>query len=69
MSAIDIQTIKSIKKDFGDRVRVIFLSYKLTLDIIREVQKTRNISDDEINLSLQKIGSLYDNFMENRDFI
>lgn len=62
----DIKSINDIKKDFGDKIRVIFISYNAPEKILREIQETRNINDDEINLRLQKMDSLYNDFFDNR---
>ena len=52
---IDVDTIDAIKSDYGGRVRVVFLLFDAPREIILAIQKSRRISDDEIDLRVQKI--------------
>jgi len=51
----DVDTIDAIKSDYTGLVRVIFLLYDAPREIILAIQKSRRISDDEIDLRVQKI--------------
>jgi len=51
----DVDTIDAIKSDYTGLVRVIFLLYDAPREIILAIQKSRRISDDEVNLRVQKI--------------
>ena len=64
----DKKTILGIKKDFKDRVRVIFLLFDRLEDTLVEIQKERNIKDDEINLRVEKYRALNQEFLDNRSF-
>lgn len=63
----DIKVIRSIKNDFENNVRVLYLFYNAPKDSIEEIQRTRNISDDEIKLRIQKIDSLFDDYRTNSE--
>lgn len=62
----DRLTITQIKKDFNERVRVIFLLFDKLEDTLLEIQKERYINDDEISLRIQKYRALNQEFIENR---
>lgn len=63
----DIATILKLKDKFGQKIKVIFLSFDAPRKTITEIIKTKNISDDELNLRLQKIDVLYNEFRDNRE--
>lgn len=60
----DADTIEAIKKDYGVKVRVIFLRFDAPRESILAIQKLRKISDDEINLRVQKIQHLNQVFID-----
>ena len=61
----DISTIKKIKKDFEIYVKVIFYYFDAPEIELINIQKTRQIGDDEIQLRLAKTSILYKQFVEN----
>lgn len=60
----DIKTIEDLKRDYGHRVRVIFLRFDAPKDTLIAIQQARNISDDEVNLRVQKIHILNQVFLD-----
>ncbi len=64
----DVELIEKIKSDFPALVSVVYLLFDAPLKVIEEIQKTRNISDDEIKLRLEKIDTLNKIFIENSSF-
>lgn len=60
----DADTIEDIKRDYGVKVRVIFLRFDAPRESILAIQKSRKISDDEINLRVQKIQHLNQVFID-----
>lgn len=63
----DIPTIIKLKLEFLENIKVLFLSYDAPKKAISEIIKTRNISDDELNLRVQKIDILYEEFVNNKE--
>lgn len=63
----DIETIQDIKRDYGEHVRVIFLLFDAPKDTILAIQKTRQISDDEVDLRVQKISVLNQIFVDHSE--
>lgn len=61
----DIPTIEKIKADFRFNVKVIYLDFDAPEETIREIQKRRGITDDEIELRISKIKYLKDIFLDN----
>lgn len=61
----DISTIQSLKRDYGNNVRAIFFTFDAPREALKEIQRSRNISDDEIELRLAKTLSLYRSYVEN----
>ena len=61
----DVKTVNRLKKDFPAQVRVIFLFFDAPKETIRAIQETKNISDDEIELRLNKYDALQKIFSEN----
>lgn len=64
----DKDTIQQIKNDYPNRVRVIYLSFDMPELILRQIQKERKISDDEVSLRLEKIKALNEEFLNDRSF-
>ncbi len=60
----DIKTIEDIKQNYGHRVRVIFLRFDAPRNTLLSIQRARNISDDEVNLRIQKIHILNQTFVD-----
>ena len=58
----DISTIKYLKRDYGDLVKAVFTYFDAPNDVLRQIQRERNISDDEIELRLVKTSVLYRQF-------
>lgn len=63
----DISTIKSLKRDYGNLLKVIFLTFDAPREKLLEIQRSRNIDDDEIELRVKKINTLYRIFTENKE--
>ena len=63
----DVETIEAIKRDYSEQVRVIFLLFDAPRAHILAIQKIRKISDDEINLRVQKIQYLKQVFVNRCD--
>lgn len=61
----DVETIEKLKNDFRGKVTVIFLFFNAPREVLEQIQKTRKISDDEINVRLNKIQYLNQVFIEN----
>ena len=61
----DIDIIKMIKKDYPNHVRVIYFHFDAPRDSILDIQKRRNINDDEIELRLSKIDYIAEQFINN----
>ena len=60
----DIDAIKDIKSDYQDLVTVICLLYDAPRKVIEDIQKEKDITDDEIKVRLEKIDSLNKIFIE-----
>lgn len=60
----DISTIRAIKRDYGEAVKVVFHYFDAPQEEILRIQKQRGISDDEVNLRLAKTSFLYRQFVE-----
>ncbi len=63
----DIEIMKIISKDYGERVKSLFLLFDAPREQIEAVQKARGINDDQINLRLAKINILSQIFLNNSD--
>jgi len=61
----DVETVEKIKNDFRGKVTVIFLFFNAPREVLEQIQKTRKISDDEVDVRLNKIGYLNQVFIEN----
>ena len=62
----DIGVIRKLRDDYGEQVRVIFHHFDAPREALLEIQQSRNISDDEIELRLAKTEVLYRTFVEER---
>jgi len=60
----DIETVEKLKNDFLGQVSVIFLCFDAPKEVLEQIQKTRKISDDEIEVRLNKIQYLNQVFIE-----
>jgi len=60
----DIKTIEDLKRDYGHQVRVVFLRFDAPRDTLLAIQTARNISDDEVDLRVQKIHILNQTFVD-----
>ncbi|MEA3404218.1 MAG: hypothetical protein U9R28_00575 [Pseudomonadota bacterium] len=63
----DITTIQSLKRDYGNKVKVIFFYFDAPADAMLEIQKARGIHDDEIRKRLAKTAELNRHFLEYYD--
>ena len=61
----DVETIEKLKNDFRGKVTVIFLFFNAPREVLEQIQRTRKISDDEIDVRLNKIQYLNQVFIEN----
>ena len=64
----DMVTVEKLRADFPSQIRVIFLYFNAPRETIMAIQKTRNISDDEIELRLTKYDTLQELFLTNSHF-
>ena len=64
----DISTIKALKRDFGTQAKVVFHYFDAPIEHIHEIQRTRQIPDDEVQLRLAKTAVLYRQFVDDKDF-
>ena len=60
----DISVIRNIKRDYGRIVKVIFHHFDAPRQTLLQIQRSRNISDDEIELRLAKTEALYKTFVD-----
>lgn len=63
----DISTIQALKRDYGDRVKVVFFYFDAPAEALLEIQKSRGIDDDEIQIRLAKTADLNRQFLEYYD--
>ena len=61
----DIEIIERIKNDYRGKVTVIFLCFDAPREELIKIQKKREISDDEIDVRLNKMEYLNQVFIEN----
>ncbi len=61
----DVETIKKLRKDFSTNIVVIYLSFDAARETILQIQKTRDITDDEIETRMDKIEYLNKEFIDN----
>jgi len=60
----DIETIEKLKNDYPEKVTVIFLCFDAPKEELTKIQKKRKISDDEIDIRLDKMQYLNQVFIE-----
>lgn len=63
----DIGVLRALKRDFGNRLRVVFQLFDAPRAIVEGIQLDREISDDEIELRLAKIEGLYRQYLEEQE--
>jgi guanylate kinase len=63
----DISTIEAIKRDYPGKVRVVFLRFDAPREAILAIQKAKGITDDEIDLRLEKMKVLNQLFVDRPD--
>jgi hypothetical protein len=63
----DISIIRALRRDYGAQVKVVFHYFDAPRSALLAIQKSRGIGDDEIDLRLVKIESLYRTYAENYD--
>ena len=61
----DLNTIKMLRKDFPDKVRVIYFMFDAPREEILRIQKARGINDDEIELRVSKMDFLTQQYIHN----
>lgn len=64
----DIETIKKLRSDYPHQICVVYLRFDAPEETILSIQKTRGITDDEINLRVSKIEYLNEQFIHNSSF-
>lgn len=62
-----LEIIDKLKRDFPASIIVIYLRFDAPRSIIEQIQNTRNISDDEIELRLNKISKIEEDFLNHSD--
>lgn len=62
-----LEIIDRLKKDFPAKIIVIYLRFDAPRSIIEQIQNTRNISDDEIELRLNKISKIEEDFLNHSE--
>lgn len=55
----DIEVIHRIKRDYGDRAKIVFHYFDAPREALLEIQRSRGITDDEIGLRVAKMAMLY----------
>ena len=55
----DIEVVHRIKRDYGDRARIVFHYFDAPREALLEIQRQRGITDDEIDVRLAKTTTLY----------
>jgi len=63
----DIEVIHRIKRDYGDRAKLVFHYFDAPREALLEIQKKRGITDDEIDLRLAKTATLYRTWADQPD--
>lgn len=64
----DVETIKKLRNDYGTHICVVYLSFDAPRETILSIQKTRGITDDEIDARVDKIEYLNREFISNSSF-
>lgn len=60
----DIAVIRALRRDYGARVRVMFFSSDAPRAMLEQIQRERGITDDNIELRLEKMNALHETFVE-----
>lgn len=60
----DVNVIEKLRMDFEGQIKVIFLSFDAPVESIKMIQKARNITDDEIDVRINKMKFLHSLFIE-----
>lgn len=55
----DVDVIHRIKRDYGERARIVFQYFDAPREVLLEIQRQRGITDDEIDGRLAKTATLY----------
>lgn len=63
----NLEVIQALKRDYPNRVRVIFLDFDAPRETLHAIQVARKIDDDEIKLRLVKTEALYKIFLHERE--
>jgi len=63
----DIDIIERLKRDFPGNIKVIFLRFDAPFESLEMIQQSRNITDDEINVRLNKIKFLHSLFIDHTE--
>lgn len=63
----DVPTLRAIRDDYGDSVRIVFLLFNAPREYIEQIQRTRGITDDDVDLRLAKISVLSNMFLDNSE--
>lgn len=64
----DIETIKQLRNDYKNKIVVIYLKFDVPAETLLSIQKSRGITDDEINLRVSKIEYFNELFIHNSSF-
>ena len=54
----DLSTIQALKRDYGESIKTVFFYFDAPEEALLEIQKSRGINDDEIQLRLAKTAAL-----------
>src|ERR1051325_1405329 len=60
----DAAVIRCLKRDYPSQFRAVFLTFDAARMVLEQIQKERNIRDDDISLRLAKIDGLNQTFIE-----
>lgn len=63
----DVSTIQALKRDYGKRIKTVFFYFDAPEEALLEIQKSRGIDDDEIQIRLAKTAELNRQFLEYYD--
>lgn len=63
----DVETIKKLRRDYANFIRVGYLRFDAAEEDIRNIQKKRGINDDEISLRVSKIEYLNTLYIKNSE--
>ena len=63
----DLEIIQRLRRDYSDCIKVIFLRFDAPMESLEMIQRSRNITDDEIDVRINKIKLLHSLFIEQSD--